>query len=104
MKQPLLEWLRSPPPPRPATSAQAAAKIAPHQSALQAKLLAAYRRFPNGLTADEAGAAASMDWSNARKRTTELRQRGVITPTGVTRANDSGNEMEIYKATGIEEA
>ena len=71
----------------PVESRQAAADIQDHLPELQAKVWAAFREH-GPLTAKEAEALpefAAYGFSTVRKRTSELRARGKLVPTGEAR-------------------
>lgn len=78
----------------PWTSHAAADSMITPAKGMQAKLLEAYRESPNGLTDEEAAAAAGLP-PGAWKRCSELRSKGLITWTGTTRVASSGRHAQV---------
>lgn len=64
------------------------------------RLLAEFSRGAH-LTAEEAGRRADVGFYNERRRTSELKQQGLIEPTGKTRRNASGADAEVYRITPL---
>jgi hypothetical protein len=85
----------------PETSHQAAAQLTTQRSHAE-RLLEAFQKFPEGLTAEEAAEVAGIDPWAASKRVSDLRRRWVIAakhnPPGqpVTRIGRSGRPATVY--------
>jgi hypothetical protein len=79
------------------TSQEAAEKIAPTAAHLRARVLIAFLRAPDGLTADEAAKACGLDKLSVRPRCTELIRTHALVKTGIRRTNDSGMTAEVLK-------
>ena len=67
----------------PATSHAAARKVQPKRGTQASQLLALYRAYPNGLTDAEACLYANIP--HGWKRCSDLRNAGLIRPTGEVR-------------------
>lgn len=78
----------------PWTSHAAADSMVTPAKGMQAKLLEAYRESPNGLTDEEAAAAAGLP-PGAWKRCSEPARHGLITWTGATRVASSGRHAQV---------
>lgn len=77
----------------PATSYQ---RI-PHTQAQ--RLLAVFADFPEGLTADQAAAAADLLHTGYWKRVSDLTRDGLIEPTGRTWVGRSGCRQRVLRVT-----
>lgn len=84
-----------------ATSIAGAASVAYRAGTQKAALLAAYQAAgAAGLTDEEAAEAAGISLRSCYwKRCGELRQDGVIAPTGQTRSGDAGVDRIVCRAT-----
>ncbi len=84
----------------PITSALGAGDVKPRRQTQAMQLLAEYQQ--GGLTDEEAGMASGLAlkpkccyW----KRCSELRAKGLIAPTGVTRLSSAGSAMQVCAIT-----
>jgi hypothetical protein len=80
----------------PATSGAAAARAALRATSNAAQLLTGYR---TPATHEEAADRAGLSHETGHKRTSDLKQRGFIQPTGRTRPGKSGSQMTVYAIT-----
>ena len=71
------------------TSVAGAAAVAYRAGTQKARLLAAYRNHPRGLTDEEAAREVGLQLTCYWKRCGELRQDGMIEPTGETRPGEA---------------
>lgn len=88
----------------PATSQQGAASVKMRAGSQRAKLLHAYSVAPesrgHGFTADEAAAWAQLPATSCYwKRCSELREAGLIVPTGETRQGRAADEQMVCRIT-----
>jgi hypothetical protein len=85
----------------PITSVLGAGDVKPRRGSQQALLLAEYA-FRDGLTDEEAGLFSGL-LSRPKccywKRCSELRAKGFIVPTGVTRLSSAGSAMQVCAIT-----
>jgi hypothetical protein len=83
----------------PATSRDAAHRLTDKRTMMRTLLLA-YAAYPMGLTADEAaGFAGYGPADGAWKRVSDLKNAGLVAPTGNTRTGDSGRQQAILAIT-----
>ena len=84
-----------------ATSAAAAASLAPSAVTLRAKVYAIIARALDGLTADEVAAAMGQDTPFVvAPRITELYLQGRLRKSEVTRTTRRGRQAAVYHAKG----
>lgn len=82
----------------PWTSKLAGEHAAVRAGSYQARLLEAYRSHPEGLTDEEAGAAAGLGHVGYWKRCSDLRRKGLIEVTGETRESRAGEMQRVCRA------
>lgn len=84
----------------PDTSRKADEDVQPRRQSQQERLLIAYLTNPDGLTDEEAA-----DWADLPprscwwKRCSELREHGLIIPTGQVRIGSMGSERMVCRPT-----
>lgn len=84
----------------PATSREAARRIAPGAATLRTAVLAEFRAaYPAGKTHDEIAAALGRSILSVRPRCSELHAAGLIEQTPNRRRNDSGMSAAVWRAT-----
>lgn len=81
------------------TSAEAAESMIPELGALQLEVLRAIRSRPG--TADETATLLRRSPLSVRPRTSELRDAGLITDTGLRRPNASGKSAAVWSVTAV---
>ncbi len=83
-----------------ATSAAAAAAIAPHLNPLQGRVLGAIRHASHGLTDEAIGHVTDLPGNTVRPRRIELLRKGLIRDSGKTRATASGRQAVVWELIG----
>lgn len=79
----------------PATSHDGAASVTVQAGSQKARLLAAYRDAPGGLTDDQAAVRAGVTNGCFWKRCSEMRDDGLITDAGITRLGPLHGEARM---------
>lgn len=80
------------------SSEAGAESVAYRAGSQKAKLLAAFKAAPDGLTDEEAAEVAGLLRSCFWKRCGELREDGVITPTGAYRMGEAGVQRMVCRS------
>lgn len=82
------------------TRAEAMSGMAGRASLIRAQALEAVKKAgPSGMTPDECAQSLRLTVLAVRPRFTELKQAGLIAPTGERRRNKSGSTAAVYAAT-----
>lgn len=98
--RPDIETLPDPPHNGTATSRAAAGRIRPAQREQHARIVAALRTWPDGLTDQQIQDATGLDPSAERPRRGELVAAGTVTDSGRTAATRSGRMATVWALAG----
>lgn len=83
----------------PKTSHEGAEAVAYRAGSHKAKLIEVFSRYPEGLTDEEAASHANLLRAGYWKRCGELREDGLIEPTGDTRVGEAGVSRMVCRIT-----